>query len=146
MGDVDPRAAAQRVITFFEDLSAAAVADLGAIYAPDASFRDPFNDVHGLPAIQRVYAGMFEHLIEPRFTVAVTIADEQGAFLVWDMTYRIRKLQPARVRTIHGSSHLRFDRSGRITYHRDYWDAAEELYATLPLIGPVIRYLQRKLG
>ena len=146
MGTVDPRAAAQRVCAFFETLSAPAVADLGAIYAPDASFRDPFNDVRGLPAIQCVYAAMFEHLIEPRFIVADTIADERGAFLVWNMTYRIRKLQPARVRTIHGSSHLRFDRSGRIEYHRDYWDAAEELYATLPLIGPVIRYLQKKLG
>ena len=146
MGAADPRAAAQRVSAFFETLSAAAVADLGTIYAPDAAFRDPFNEVRGLPAIQRVYAGMFEHLIEPRFVVADTVADERGAFLVWNMTYRIRKLQPARVRTIHGSSHLRFDHSGRIAYHRDYWDAAEELYATLPLIGPVIRYLKRKLG
>lgn len=146
MSAAEARTAVQRAAAFFESLSAATVADLGAIYAADAAFRDPFNDVRGLPAIQRVYAGMFEHLIEPRFTIVETIADERGAFLIWDMTYRIRKLQPERMRTIHGTSHLRFDATGRIAYHRDYWDAAEELYATLPLIGPVMRYLKRKLG
>jgi hypothetical protein len=47
---------------------------------------------------------------------------------------------------IHGATHLRFAPDGRIAYHRDYWDAANELYAKLPLIGPVMRWLRRKLA
>ena len=146
MSGVDPRDAARQAAVFFEHLTAATVGDLGAIYAVERRSATRSTTSAACPAIQRVYAAMFEHLIEPRFTVAETIADERGAFLVWDLTYRIRKLQPTRVRTIHGTSHLRFDASGRIAYHRDYWDAAAELYATLPVIGPVMRYLQRKLG
>jgi len=30
--------------------------------------------------------------------------------------------------------------------HRDYWDAAGELYAKLPLIGAVMRWLRRRAG
>jgi steroid Delta-isomerase len=43
-----------------------------------------------------------------------------------------------------GASQLRFAPDGRIAYHRDYWDAAEELYAKLPVIGTLMRFLQRR--
>ena len=58
----------------------------------------------------------------------------------------MRAYKPDVVQKIHGASHLKFDTTGRIAYHRDYWDAADELYAKLPLIGPVMRYLKRRLG
>ena len=47
---------------------------------------------------------------------------------------------------IHGATLLRFDADGRISEHRDYWDAAGELYAKLPLIGPLMRWLKHRLG
>ncbi|MET3106813.1 hypothetical protein AAKU67_002656 [Oxalobacteraceae bacterium GrIS 2.11] len=31
-----------------------------------------------------------------------------------------------------------------VTDHRDYWDAAEELFQKLPLIGAPIRWLRRQ--
>ncbi|WP_413888997.1 hypothetical protein [Candidatus Aalborgicola defluviihabitans] len=33
---------------------------------------------------------------------------------------------------------------GRILDHRDYWDAAEELYEKLPLLGGLMRWLKRR--
>ena len=47
--------------------------------------------------------------------------------------------------TIHGASHLRFGADGRVVVHRDYWDAAEELYEKLPLVGALMRWLKRRL-
>ena len=40
---------------------------------------------------------------------------------------------------------LVFDADGRIARHRDYWDAAEELYMKLPLLGRLMRWLQHHL-
>ena len=34
---------------------------------------------------------------------------------------------------------------GRVVEHRDYWDAAEQLYEKLPLIGGVLRLLKRSM-
>jgi steroid delta-isomerase len=116
------------------------------VYAPDASFRDPFNDVRGLAEIRRIFAQMFEHLDDCRFTFIDETVDEHGAFLTWDMTFRIRRLSPGETRRIHGATQLKFAPDGRVACHRDYWDAADELYAKLPLIGPVMRWLKRKLG
>jgi hypothetical protein len=56
--------------------------------------------------------------------------------------------QPGRgaaLTVIHGSSQLQLAEDGRIAWHRDYWDTGEELYAKLPLLGVLIRWLQRKL-
>jgi steroid delta-isomerase len=140
------RAAALRAKAFFEQIAPADVARIDAAYADGAYFRDPFNEVEGLAAIARVYAKMFEHLDGVRFAIVETVVDAGGAMLTWDMTYRVKRWRPHQTWLIHGASHLRFAADGRIAYHRDYWDAAGELYAKLPLIGPVMRYLKKRLG
>ena len=139
-------AALARVVAFFEQISSDDVARIGEIYAADAHFRDPFNEVRGAVAIARVYAHMFEQLDDCRFVVAETVADGNGALLVWDFTFRIRRWRPREPQAIHGASHLKFTTDGKIGYHRDYWDAAEEVYAKFPLIGPVLRFLRRRLA
>ena len=142
----EARAATERVRALYEALAPSDVARLESVYAPDAYFRDPFNEVRGLPEIRRIFAQMFEHLDECRFAFIDEAVDGNGAFLTWDMTFRIRRLKPQETRRIHGATHLKFAADGRIAYHRDYWDAADELYAKLPLIGPVMRWLKRRVG
>ncbi len=135
----DPRVA--RVVAAFESLSPESVADLGALYAHDARFRDPFNDVRGLPAIQRIFTHMFATLEAPRFHVSEALAQGNRACLVWDLEARLRG-RPLR---IHGSTLLHFGPDGRVRRHRDYWDAAEEFYEKLPLLGALLRALRRRL-
>jgi len=136
----DPHIA--RVVQFFEAMAPADLDRLGDIYAAQARFKDPFNDVVGLAAIRRVYAHMFDALTQPRFSVHQAIGAAADCALLWDMDFVLRG-KPMRIR---GATHLHFDASGRITLHRDYWDAAEELYAKLPVLGVLMRALQRKLA
>jgi ketosteroid isomerase-like protein len=140
--DRDPRTAS--VVRFFESLQPASLAGLDCIYAGDARFKDPFNDVHGLPAIQAIFEHMFATLVEPRFKVLDSVTEGDQAFLTWDFSLR-RQGNGAPLR-IHGATHLRFAPDGRIALHRDYWDAAEELYAKLPVLGTLMRWLQKKLA
>ena len=39
---------------------------------------------------------------------------------------------------------MRFAADGRVVYHRDCWDAAEELYEKLPVLGALMRWLKRQ--
>ena len=141
-----PGIAAQRARAFFERIAPADVARLDAIYADDAFFQDPFSAVAGISAIRDVYARMFDTLDDVRFRIVDVVADGSGAMLTWDMTYRVKRWRPHEVQRIHGASHLRFAPDGRIAYHRDYWDAANELYAKLPVVGALMRFLKRRLG
>lgn len=133
----------QTITRFFEQLRAEDVALLGRHYGEHAYFRDPFNEVRGLAAVQRIFGHMFETLDEPRFLVRDAFGEGEQAFLTWDFVFR-RRPGGAQWR-IHGSSHLRFGPDGKVIYHRDYWDAAEELWERLPLLGAVLRRLKRRL-
>lgn len=133
----------ERVAAAYEQLRPDSVEALVALYADDAWFRDPFNDVRGRPAIARIFHHMFQTVEAPRFVVTGRFVKGDAAMLTW--TFHLRFRGERRERVIPGASHLRFDDAGRITAHRDYWDAAEELYAHLPVIGALVRWLQRRL-
>ena len=133
-----------QVVHFFEHLTREDVGRMGRLYTEQAFFKDPFNEVRGLLAVQRVFAHMFESLDAPRFVVIDVVHQDEQCFLSWDFLFRMRG--SARERRIHGSSHLRFASDGRIDYHRDYWDAAEQVYEQLPLLGGVLRWIKRRLA
>ena len=134
-----------RIVDLFEHFTSADVARLGEFYAADARFRDPFNDVHGVAQVQRIFAHMFEALEAPRFVVHDILVQGDQCFLIWDFVFRFRRLR-RELQRVHGSSHLRLAADGRIAAHRDYWDAAEELYEKLPLLGALMRWLRRQVN
>ncbi len=141
-----PSPTLQRAITFFETMTPAHTQNMAAIYSENATFKDPFNAVQGVDNIAPIFADMFVAMHAPRFKIITAIETGNDAFLTWDFTFRVKKFRPNDTMTIHGASHLRFAADGRIEMHRDYWDAAEELYAKLPLIGALMRTLQRKFA
>jgi hypothetical protein len=139
-------AALTRLVDYWQTLTPAAVADIDSVYAEDAYFRDPFNEVTGLEKIRHIFADMFVRLDAPRFTIIETIEEPHGAILIWDFTFRLKTLKPELARCIHGTSHIRFAADGRVQYHRDYWDAAGELYEQLPLVGSLMLWLKKRLS
>ena len=135
MTHADPRAAV--LIGLFETLTPADLDPLVALYAEDCRFKDPFNEVRGRAAVRRVFAHMFETVERPRFVVTEALVEGDQGFLSWD--FHAGEL------VIRGASHLRFDAAGLVVLHRDYWDAAEELYEKLPVLGALMRLLKRRL-
>lgn len=136
--------AVTHLVALFETLTPTSVATLPAFYAANARFKDPFNDVTGLPAITAIFAHMFEALEAPRFVVRERIVQGQQCFLTWEFHFRFRRIKQGEEQVILGGSHLVFDAAGLVTLHRDYWDAAEELYEKLPVVGGVMRWLKRR--
>jgi ketosteroid isomerase-like protein len=133
-----------RLVAYFESLAPGDVSELPRYYADDCYFKDPFNEVRSVREIGEIFARMFQQLDAPRFRVHGRVVEGDEAFLTWDLEFRFRgSASPQR---IHGVSHLRFGADGRVTYHRDYWDAAEELYGKLPVLGWLMRWLRRRVG
>jgi steroid delta-isomerase len=141
MGD-----AAQRFKAYWEGLTREGVARIDEHYTEDAYFRDPFNEVRGLAEVRRIFDHMFETLHEPRFRIVEAIGEGSSVFFTWDFTFRVKSWKPEVTQAIHGSSHVKFAPDGRVNYHRDYWDAAGELYAKLPVIGGLMRWLARRMA
>lgn len=125
---------------FYETLSPGTLDDLRRLVAPQVRFKDPFNDVRGVEALIRATAAMFR-FGTPRFEILDRALGERAGYLLWRYTVDINAATP---RIIEGMTELRFDAEGRVAEHIDHWDAAEQLYETLPLVGTLLRLIKRR--
>lgn len=129
---------------FFETLTPESLTALDRLCDSSVHFRDPFNDLCGVHAFQSVLAKMFEDVREPRFRIIDRACSGQVCYLRWDFSCR-----PGTNRSlwhIEGMSEVHFDRHGRVTAHLDHWDSGSQFFARLPLLGPLVRLVQRRVG
>ena len=131
-----------KLIHFFESISQENTVDLKQIYTDDVFFKDPFNEVNGIQHVITIFDHMFHQLDQPRFVVTTHVIQGDQAFLTWDFLFKMKRFN-RNEQCIRGASHIRFAADGRVSYHRDYWDVAEELYEKLPLLGSVMRGLKK---
>ncbi len=134
----------EQLVRFFETISPSTVREqLTSVYAADASFKDPFNEVQGHAAITAIFTHMFEQVDAPMFVVTTHVLQGDQAFLTWDFLFTMKRFSKE-VQCIRGATHVVFDEMGMVSVHRDYWDAAEELYEKLPVLGALMRWLKRR--
>ncbi|MSQ56825.1 MAG: nuclear transport factor 2 family protein [Limnohabitans sp.] len=133
---------------FFQNLKDSNVERMADFYTLDASFKDPFNEVQGLKEIERIFSHVFVALVNPRFVVKQTVTQAAHCFLTWDFLFSFRDIHKNQEQCIRGGTHLFFEQSSnaqwKIKVHRDYWDAAEELYEKLPFVGAFMRWLKKR--
>lgn len=132
----------QRYRVFLETLTEDRLANLSDYVVADVRFKDPFNDVRGVDAMARVFRHMFEKVGDIRFEVRHAAATGDVCLMAW----RFRGTLRDRVWDFDGASVLRFADDGRVAEHIDYWDAATSLYEQLPIIGPMLVWLRRRIA
>jgi steroid delta-isomerase len=133
----------QRYVTAFEQLTPDSLRELQALFTPDARFIDPFNDVCGTQAIEKVFAHMFAELREPRFVVSEAALTGDVGLLVWTLDFLDAG---GAARRIVGASRVQFAADGRVCRHEDFWDPAAQIYEDVPLLGGLMRWLRRRLS
>ncbi len=141
---MNTRQATQNLATYFETLSPDSVAQLHTFYDAQARFKDPFNEVQGLAEIERIFRHMYVALEQPHFVITDQLVDGEQAFLTWEFRFRFKRFDTTTLQTVRGGSHVVFNAQGLVTLHRDYWDAAEELYEKLPVVGALMRWLKKR--
>lgn len=133
-----------RFRAFYDTFSAAWLDRLPELYAPGFQFEDAFHRVDGDFATLRGYfARILTALHETRFVVEDIATGADGSYVRWRWEWRRRAKDPLRV--VPGVTHLRFDADGRITYHRDLFDAASGFYEALPAIGTLLRAIKKRV-
>ena len=134
-----------RLVPFYESLTVGSIEGFDNFYAHDAKFRDPFNRVADIEAIKKIFRHMFVQVNDPVFSVSKSIVGDGEAILFWTFHFRFKGMGCKEMQSLEGVSHLELNTDGMVTLHRDYWDAAEELYSRLPVIGVLMRGLQKML-
>jgi hypothetical protein len=133
----------QRVIEQFENISPNTIDSLVTLYSEDAFFKDPFNEVKGHTKIKHIFTHMFTQVNNPRFVIKNTLENGSQACLIWEFIFQLKQ-SPNLDQVIRGCTWMTFNKALLITEHRDYWDAAEELYEKIPVLGGLMRWLKKR--
>lgn len=135
-----------KLADWYTHLTPETLAHIGQYYASNARFKDPFNEVQGIAAIRGVFEHMFATTEQPRFVIRDRLADGEQAFVTWDFKFGVRVAGRTHRLSVHGATRFVFDAHGKVLMHRDYWDAAEELWQQLPVLGGATRWLRRRFA
>lgn len=129
---------------YLESLTAETVPQIADLVAGDVRFIDPFHDVSGALAMQRVFAAIFVSLKNVRFTVIDRAWSGNAWYLRW--RFEADRRQSGQMLAFDGMSEIYFNDDGRVRLYRDHWDAARGFYENLPVLGLVLRFLRRKIA
>ena len=126
----------------YENIQIERITHLVGHYSPDAVFKDPFQEVVGHKAISQIFLKMFAQLDDPSFKILSQMHNHSEASLLWEFNFRFKRWN-TKPQSFKGVSWLKFNASGLIESHIDYWDVAEGVYEKLPLIGAAMRFLKK---
>jgi len=129
-------------IQLFEELSMEQLEGIEGFISRNVQFKDPFNELSGLGDFRRLLVKTLNDVKDPKFTVTHRAWCNDILFLRWSFQGEIKGLNHWKV---EGMSEVRFDEQGLVCQHIDHWDASEQFYAKLPLIGTIIRLIRRRL-
>jgi len=130
---------------FYEEVSWDTLDQLDQLVMPDVRFKDPFSDVTGIEKYRHILEDMLTKVPDIKFQVHQAEFNGQWGVLRWTSSGTV-KLMGDDPWLIEGMSELALSEDGRVAEHVDFWDASEYFYARLPLLGRVIRTIQRRVG
>jgi steroid delta-isomerase len=144
-------AAIERFVHVMSSLRPDHLSELAALFTESARFKDPFNDVVGRAAIERVFTHGFKQCPALRFVVdeiaPVTPSNPSAGvvFFYWRFLCGGLNAAPDAL-YITGVSRVVFDAEGLVCEHVDFWDPAEQLYSRVPVLGGLMSWIRRHLS
>ena len=69
----------------------------------------------------------------------------EDVYVRWQLQMSFDVMGAERRSDTVGMTHLRFDDSGKITLHQDFWDSASGFYQVLPVVGRLITWVRGRL-
>lgn len=131
-------------VALFENLTPETLAQLPALLDERVHFKDPFNETNGVNAMMRIFEHMFQQVYQPKFSVSRYAITGEVAYLDWQFHFST-VAATTELQSITGLSRVHFNDAGKVTEHIDFWDAGEQVYAKVPVLGWLIRQVANKL-
>lgn len=141
-------AALERFCRFFSDLTPERVErECREVYAPGAILHDTLVTHRGIDAIEPYFLATAKRARSVTVTVDQTLREGVDYYVRWtmDITWSAFREKGKTTRSV-GMSHLRFDPSGRVVLHHDFWDSAGGFFQHLPAVGALIRWVKRRVA
>ncbi len=131
-----------KYIELFENLTPEAIANCEDIVSENIRFKDPFNDIRGIELFKRMLFKTLEDVHNPKFHIIDQACSDSRHYIRWDFEGRVKGLGAL---NLTGMSEITYDEDKLVCEHIDHWDASEQLYEKLPVLGWPITCLKKRL-
>jgi ketosteroid isomerase-like protein len=115
------------------------------VYAEDAYFNDTVKEIEGSEAIAEYLAESLGATEEVNVEVVDVVRSGMDFYYRWVMDIKFRSLNGGNWARSEGMSQVRFNGEGRVVLHRDFWDAAGGLFAYMPVVGWLIKWIKGRI-
>lgn len=143
---VEDMAPVERFKAVYADLQGPELAArISAAYAEDLYFNDTLHTFSDRAALTRYLEETAARVESVEVDVDRVIVDGADVWLKWRMQTRARALGRTMQADTIGMTHLRFNSSGLVVLHQDYWDSTEGVFSHIPFIGGLVRWTRNRL-
>lgn len=144
LAPADEAHAIGRFDSFFADVTAESIrSQIDGFYASDVYFNDTLKTLRGREAVKEYFLRMPQHTEFVRGKTLDHSRSGANYYVRWILDVRYKGAKET-VRTM-GVTLLRFDESGRVILHQDFWDSSAGFYEHLPVLGGVMRWIKSKI-
>ncbi|WP_136806654.1 nuclear transport factor 2 family protein [Desulfosediminicola flagellatus] len=119
---------------------------LDDIYSSEIHFIDPVHELRGLTQLHKYFENLYANIHHIQFEFSHPQWMEKEGYVQWLMTFAHPRIHAGQRVTVPGTSFLKFDSANKVYFHRDYFDIGAMLYQHLPIIGPVVKMINRRLA
>ena len=114
------------------------------IFDPKVIFEDPFQKVEGIETLYAIFQDMYQTLYQPSFKIIEVLSQDTVAYIRWELHYQ--RKEAGKNEMIDGVSRVLFGEDNKVLEHKDFWDAADSVYAKIPILGWFIKALRKRIA
>jgi len=129
---------------FYRSPGIAGLEDIDRIYTQDVEFHDPVHTVNGRLALKNYLRGQYQSARGMSFTYQDEQISDHKATITWVMRFSHGRLNKGKPIDVKGMTLIHF--TDRVYYHEDFYDLGAMLYRHIPVLGSLVRFINRRLA
>ena len=140
-------ASVERFVDFLANLGGPSTgATAASIYAEDLHFSDALMVTRDKKTVVDHFTRLSNAGTRVDVQIHQTLESNRDIYLIWSMQARFTPIRKEVTSDTLGVTHVRFDNSGRVILHQDFWDSGLGFYSHIPVLGAGVRAVGRRFA
>lgn len=136
----------EKFLKIYRTLDASNLELLSEIYEDEIVFIDPAHEIKGLPHLTEYFRQLYQDINHINFEFEHPLRVQDAGYVQWAMTFSHPSIKKGKDIVVEGATCIRFGDEDKVIYHRDYFDLGSMLYQHIPILGSIVKTINRRLG
>ena len=137
----------ERFVDFLANLGGPNTGENAALlYAEDLHFSDALMVTRDKETVVDHFTRLGNAGTRVDVEIHQTLQSDKDVYLIWSMQAYFTPIRKEVTSDTLGVTHVRFDKTGRVILHQDFWDSGLGFYSHIPVLGAGVRAVGRRFA